>query len=423
MTILQRVEGKGCGCERPSQKASLISVDEALARIARETRVISETENVPLAQASSRVLARSVRALGMVPPFDNAAMDGYAINTRALVGAGPWDLEVAGRIAAGQVAGRDMPSSVAIQIFTGAPLPAGADAVVMQEDIQRRADTIRLKRLVTPGSQIRRAGEDMTAGRILLPAGQALSAKDIAVCAAAGHATVCVTRRTRVVLLVTGDEVYQPGEARSSAGIWDVNTPMLSAAMATFDIEFCGAHAAADTHSALRAQVRELADGVDLIVTTGGISVGEEDHVKPALSDLGATITFSGVDLKPGKPVSFGHLRGAHWLGLPGNPLSAFVTWQLFGTALCGSLAAKESPGASRRHVVLSRDLHHMPGRCELRLARLTGFDGEGREVVNFPQATHSGRVAQLTEMDGLLLVPADADQLPCGALIEFQPF
>jgi molybdopterin molybdotransferase len=423
MTIIRRIDGESCGCDRLTDQTALISVDEALERLARKARAISQTEQVPLAQATGRVLSQSVRALGMAPPFDNAAMDGYAINTMALVGAGPWDLKVAGRIAAGQVTGIDMPSTVAVQIFTGAPVPAGADAVVMQEDVRRNADTIRVERLITRGSNIRRAGEDMTAGKTLLQVGRSLTAKDIAVCAAAGHETVHVTRRIRVVLLVTGDEVFQAGQARGAAGIWDVNTPMLSAAMATPDIEFCGAHVAADTRSALCAQLKKLAGCADLIVTTGGISVGEEDHVKPALSDLGATICFSGVALKPGKPVSFGHLRGAQWLGLPGNPVSAYVTWQLFGTALRAALAGKTQHHANRRHVVLSRELGHRPGRCELRLARLTGFDGEGREVVDFPDVTHSGRVAQLADMDGLLFVPADAEVLPRGALVEFQPF
>ena len=423
MTILQRIESDSCGCDRLLGAKSLINVDEALSLIAHETQAISHSERIPLAQASGRVLAQSVRALGMVPPFDNAAMDGYAINTKELVGVGPWDLKVVGRIAAGQTDKTDVSPSSAVQIFTGAPVPNGLDAVVMQEDVQRSGEMIRLDRLVGSGTHIRRAGEDMMAGKTLLPFGRCLSAKDIAVCAAAGLEDVVVTRRTRIALLVTGDEVFQAGQTRNAAGIWDVNTPMLSAAMAIPEIEFCGAHIAADTRASLRAQLLALSDDADLIVTTGGISVGEEDHVKPALTELGGTIVFSGVAMKPGKPVSFGHLRGAHWLGLPGNPLSAFVTWQLLGTALCAALAGKSSGKANRRHVVLSKEFVHRPGRCEFRLARLAGFDCDGRDVVDFPDATHSGRVAQLSEMDGLLFIPADAEELPRGSLVEFQSF
>lgn len=423
MTLLQRLENAACGCDNLTSAKALISVDDAMARIARTARAISQTQQVPLAQASGRTLAHSVRALGSVPPFDNAAMDGYAINTASLNGAGPWDLAIAGRIAAGQSDAPDLPAFAAVHIFTGAPVPAGADAVVMQEDVRRCGTSIRLHRMVAPGANIRRAGEDMTSGITLLPFGRHLSAKDIATCAAAGHAEVCVTRRTRIALLVTGDEVCSAGQTRGDSGIWDVNTPMLSAAITAPDVEFCGAFVAADTRAALRAQLYGLSKDVDLIVTTGGISVGEEDHVKPALADLGGSIVFSGVAMKPGKPVSFGRVRGAYWLGLPGNPLSAFVTWHLFGAALSTALAGKLRSQTARRHVVLSRPLEHRLGRCEFRLARLTGFDAEGREVVDFSDATQSGRVAQLPDMDGMLIVPADAEGLPQGALVEFQPF
>lgn len=423
MTFIQKIDGNTCGCDSLTGPKSLISVDDALRRISSATRRVTETDCLSLAQASGRVLAQPVVALGMVPPFDSSAMDGYAINTSDLTGDGPWELTLAGRIAAGQARPDPLPAKTAVQIFTGAPVPPGADAVVMQEAVRRTGNRIVLSDRVCRGSHIRKAGEDMHTGRILIPAGRTLTPRDIAVCAAAGHATVTVTRCIRVVLLVTGDEVCQPGQPRGPAGIWDVNTPMLSAALMSPEIELCGVHVAADTRSAARAQLDSLARDVDLIITTGGISVGEEDHVKPAMRDLGTQITFSGVAMKPGKPVSFGRLRDAHWLGLPGNPLSAFVTWQLFGTAVCNALAGRSQGVPQRRHVVTGRTLHHKPGRCELRLARLTGHDGAGLEVVDFPDATHSGRVAPLAKMDGLLFLPADTETLPAGALVEFQPF
>ncbi|KQI73299.1 molybdopterin-binding protein [Loktanella sp. 5RATIMAR09] len=417
------MESQTCGCDRLTDKIDLISVDDAILRIARATQAVVETEEIDLMQAAGRVLARSVRSLGMVPPFDNSAMDGYAIKSADLNADGPWDLRVADRVAAGQSRAEEIPANTAVQIFTGAPIPRGADTVVMQEDVERSADRIVLKNKAKTGAHIRKAGEDMIAGKIIVPTGRRLTARDIAACAAAGHGTVSVYRRIRIALLVTGDEVRQPGQVRGSAGIWDVNTPMLSAVMIAPHVELCGVHHAADTRSALRAQLSALAEQADIVVTTGGISVGEEDHVKPVLADLGATIDFSGVALKPGKPVSFGKYNGTYWLGLPGNPLSAFVTWQVFGIALCNALSGMTYRSAQRRHVVLSRTVNHKPGRCEFRLARLAGFDGTGREIVEFEDATHSGRVAQLPDMDGLLFIPADAEALPAGALVEFQPF
>jgi len=422
MTLIQKMVGQGCGCDAPDHSGH-ITIDEALARIARIARPVAGSETIPLRDASGRVLSQSVRARAMVPPFANAAMDGYAINTADLVGDGPWDLQVIGRVTAGQAPRLPHARRTAVQIFTGAPVPDGANAVVMQEHVQPTDHGIRLTRKTAPRTHIRAAGEDMTAGKIVVPAGHKLTARDIGPCAAAGHHDITVCRPLRAALLVTGDEVCGPGAARGTAGIWDVNTPMLHAAISSPAVTLCHREIAADTRDALRTQLSNLASQVDLVITTGGLSVGEEDHVKPALADLGASVAFSGVALKPGKPVSFGQIGSAFWLGLPGNPLSAFVTWYLFGTELCRALSGQTVPKASRRHVVLSRALRHKPGRCELRLARLCGYDDLGRDLAEFDDSTHSGRVANLPEMDGMMFIPAEAEILPAGALIEFQSF
>lgn len=422
MSIIQKIESQSCGCDAQGAKG-LISIDDALALISRTVRPLADTQTVPLACATGRVLTDAVRAMGMVPPFENAAMDGYAVNAADLVGNGPWMLPVAGRVAAGQSLHTKFARGTAVQIFTGAPMPDGANAVIMQEDVQRKGQDIEIRRQIAPRTHVRAAGEDMTQGKMVVAAGRCLTARDVAACAAAGHATVKVQRALKVALVMTGDEVCQSGQSRGAAGIWDVNTPMLCAAMSMPSIDLCEVQTASDTRDGLRAQLATLAQKVDLIVTTGGISVGEEDHVKPALHDLNATITFSGVAIKPGKPISVGQMGKAAWLGLPGNPLSAFVTWQLFGTALCNALLGRVPACSDRRHVILSEPLCHKPGRCELRLAQLAGFDDVGREVAVAAKGTHSGRVATLPGMDGLLFVPADARTLPAGALVEFLPF
>ncbi|MEO9825936.1 MAG: gephyrin-like molybdotransferase Glp [Paracoccaceae bacterium] len=423
MTTLQKIETQSCGCDAHVHNQGLINLNTAFDLIAAKTVPIEETEDIPLVAAPGRVLKSSVRCGGMVPPFDNSAMDGYAINTGGFEGAGPWQLDVTDRIAAGQSSASDVTKTTAVQIFTGAMIPAGADAVVMQEDVQRTGGTIVIRRKVKPGTHVRRAGEDMQRGQMIVPMGRRLTARDIAVCAAAGKATVQVCRNIKVALLVTGDEVKQAGSTLGPAGIWDVNTPTICAAMLEHPVTLTGVHVAGDTRQLLTSQIAALARKNDLIVTTGGISVGEEDHVQPAMTDLGAEIAFGGVALKPGKPVSFGKLGQTHWLGLPGNPLSAFVTWQLFGTTICKALTGQSENKAQRRHVVLANELHHKPGRCELRLAQLSGFDGEGREIVQFNSSTHSGRVARLPNMDGMLFIPAETEGLPSGALVEFQPF
>lgn len=423
MTILQTIADPGCGCDGHDIAGSLVSIDTALSLIAADILAVEATEVIALGQATGRVLASPVVSPCMSPPFDGAAMDGYAVAVQALRGDGPWTLDVVARVPAGQPAPQPLTGAQAARIFTGAPVPEGADAVVAQEEVRRSGTAIRLDRRPKPGLNIRRAGSEMAAGLVVLDQGQRLDARGVAACAAAGAGSVRVRRRLRVALLVTGDEVRQSGAARAEAQIWDVNTPMLIAALTRPDIDLVAVEHGRDSPDGLYLQIAEMAGAADLVVTTGGISVGEEDHVKPAVQALGGRIVFSGVAIKPGKPVSFGHVRGAAWLGLPGNPLSAFVTWQLFGTAVVRGLTGTAGQGARRRHVLVAAPISRKAGRCELRPATISGFDGQGREVVTFEAETRSAQVRSLPEADGLIFLPADCDALPAGALVEFQPF
>lgn len=423
MTIHLSVGSAGCGCDRQDILPSLICIDEALARIEAHSTPVGRTEAVATSSAVGRILARPVRSCSMVPAFDNAAMDGYAIATSALTGPGPWALRVVARLPAGERTATSLSGAVAARIFTGAPIPFGADAVVMQEDVLRDRDVIHLHRRPIPGLNIRVAGSDMAEGVTILDTGRRLGPREIAVCAAAGAGILHVRRRLRVALLVTGDEVRSAGGTREAAQIWDVNTPMLTASLAVSGVELVASAHGGDSLAGLVRQLGDMAAQADLVITTGGISVGEEDHVKPAIGTLGGENLFSGVAIKPGKPVSFGRVGKALWLGLPGNPVSAFVTWQVFGMALIRALTGEGAGAPSRRHVVTASEIRRKPGRCELRPATLAGFDAHGREIVRFEDATHSARVSCLSLADGLMFLPADAESLPAGALVEFQPF
>lgn len=423
MTIHQAIASPGCGCDSQDMLHALISIDEALARIAGNVAPVGRTKALSLDHAFGRILAQPVRSRSMAPAFDNAAMDGYAIATSALTGAGPWVLPVVARVAAGQEATIPVAGAVAARIFTGAPIPKGADAVVMQEDVQRDGDVIHLPCRPEPGLNIRRAGSDMASGATVLEKGRRLGPREIAACAAAGAGILRVRRRLRVALLVTGDEVRRAGDAREAAQIWDVNTPMLRASLVSAGVDIVASSHGADSRAGLARQLGDMAEQADLVITTGGISVGEEDHVKPTVTALGGEVLFSGVAIKPGKPVSAGRIGKAYWLGLPGNPVSAFVTWQVFGLALIRALTGEGSGAPTRRHVVTASAIRRKPGRCELRPATLAGFDAHGREIVSFEDATHSARVGLLSLADGLIFLPADAESLPAGALVEFQPF
>ncbi|WP_112324174.1 molybdopterin molybdotransferase MoeA [Oceanibium sediminis] len=423
MTIHRSITSPGCGCDGQDMLHPLISIDEALARMFACVAPVGRTQAVALDSALGRVLSDPVRAFSMVPAFDNAAMDGYAVASTSFDGDGPWEFPVVARVPAGEAATSPISGRVAARIFTGAPVPEGADAVVMQEDVIRDGGIIRLRRRPAPGLNIRRAGSDMAERAIVLDKGCRLGPREIAACAAAGAGIVRVRRRLHVALVVTGDEVRRAGTPRAAAQIWDVNTPMLTAALATAGVEIVSIAHGGDSPADLVRKIGDMAALADLVVTTGGISVGEEDHVKPVFSALGGETIFSGVALKPGKPVSFGRIGSTFWLGLPGNPLSAFVTWQVFGMALIRGLSGETAQSPSRRHVVTSAAIRRKSGRCELRLATLAGFDAHGREIVTFEDATHSGRVGGLSLADGLMFLPADAGYLPAGALVEFQPF
>jgi len=217
MTVHRSIVSSGCGCERQDMVRFLISIDEALARISAHAAPVGRTETVSLESAAGRILAKPVRSRSMAPAFDNAAMDGYAIETSAVTGAGPWVLPVVARVAAGQEATTSIAGTVAARVFTGAPIPAGADAVVMQEDVLRDGDLIHLSRRPAPGLNIRLAGSDLAKGATVLDKGHRLGPRDIAACAAAGAGNVRVRRRLRVALLVTGDEVRRAGDTREAS--------------------------------------------------------------------------------------------------------------------------------------------------------------------------------------------------------------
>ena len=264
MTIQQAIMSPGCGCDGQDVQKTLISIDEALDRIASHVTPLDRTEAVSLDSALGRILAQPVRSRGMVPPFDNAAMDGYAVASTDMSGNGPWALNVVARVPAGQEANVTLSGETTARIFTGAPIPGGADAVVMQEDVTRVGDVIHLHRRPVPGLNIRQAGSDMPEGATVLDKGHRLGAREIVACAAAGAGIVRVRSRLRVALLVTGDEVRKSGEARVAGQIWDVNTPMLAAALRAAGVEVVTIAHGADNRAGLARQLGKMSARVDL---------------------------------------------------------------------------------------------------------------------------------------------------------------
>ena len=305
----------------------MLSVEQALERMLAAARAIGQSEELPLLQAGGRVLAEAVHARLDVPPMDNSQMDGYAVRC-ADVASVPARLPVRLRVAAGQAAG-ELPAGAAARIFTGAAIPAGCDAIVMQEDARVEGDDVVLLRAPQIGQWIRRAGSDIARGAIALPAGQGLRAQHLGIAASLGVARLRLVRRPRVALFCTGDELALPGEAAAPGSIYNSNRFVLGVLLETLGCEVRDLGIVPDTLPATIAVLDQAASDADLVISSGGVSVGEEDHVKAALDTLGQLHLWQ-IAMKPGKPLAFGQVREIPFIGLPGNPVSAFVTFVLF---------------------------------------------------------------------------------------------
>jgi molybdopterin molybdotransferase len=309
----------------------MLTLDDALGRLLGAVAPLGEFETLATFDALGRVLGTDIRSAIDVPPADNSAMDGYAVRRADLPAAGTV-LPVSQRIPAG-VVGSPLAAGTVARIFTGAQVPAGADAVVMQEQCVAVEGGVRIDAVPGEGLSIRRRGEDVRAGSIVLAAGARLSPQALGLAATAGAAKLQVARRPRVALFSTGDELAMPGEALKPGAIYNSNRFMLRGVLQALGCDCTDLGIVPDRLDATRDALRRAAQGCDLIVTSGGVSVGEEDHLRPAVLAEGRLDLWQ-IALKPGKPLAFGAVRRpdgseAHFVGLPGNPVSSFITFLL----------------------------------------------------------------------------------------------
>lgn len=369
-------------------------------------------ETVPLAEAATRVLAGDLIAPADLPPFDYSAMDGYAIAFASLEGDAPYRLRVDGESRAGSTGVR-LSYGTACRIFTGAPIPAGADTVVMQEDTQREGDVVELSVKPKRGQHIRRAGEDLARGELALRAGTRLGPFHVGLLAALDRAEVDVHRRPKVAILCTGDELRAPGSTPKPGTIPDSNGPSLAAmARSVGALPRLLERTGDDVERAREAIQSALADS-DVLVTVGGVSVGDYDVVRDALEAAGAKLEFWKVRIKPGKPLVFGRAGTRFVLGLPGNPVSAQVTFALFGLPLLRKLEGDRRVLPRTSRAKLAAPLHHKPGRMGFYRAII---DGE-RAIILPNQA--SGAPTGMAAAQALVIVPAESDGYDAGADVE----
>jgi molybdopterin molybdotransferase len=384
---------------------------------------VADSERVPLTQAGGRVLAADVIAPVDLPPFDNSAVDGYAVRHADIAAEGDMRLVVSARLQAGAAAGATLAAGQAIRIFTGAAMPEGADTVFMQEDVRVEGDAVIVPPGLKLGSNRRLAGEDVAKGSVVLAAGTVLAPQHVALAAALGFPALDVRRRLRIAIFSTGDEVVEPGRPLARAAIYDANRYLLRDLLARLGAEVTDLGILKDDPESLAAALRQAADGHDLIVTSGGVSTGEADYVRGAVERAGSLV-FWRIAIKPGRPVALGVIRGprgesAAFIGLPGNPVAVFVTFVRVVKPLLARLSGAQAPKLTPLPVRAGFAYKKKKDRREyVRVSLRPTADGE-LEAVKHPQ-DGAGVITSLTQTDGLLELPEEVTRIEPGDRVGF---
>lgn len=405
----------------------LLPVDDLDRIIAERIVPVPEIEAVTLAQARGRTLARDIHAPIDLPPFDNSAVDGYAVRHADLAPQSETALTVAERLTAGRAAAQPIAPGTAVRIFTGAPMPEGADTVFMQEDVRAEAGKVIVPPGLKPGANRRRAGEDIRAGSVALPAGRILSVADIALASALGLTGLPVRRRIRVALFSTGDELAEPGRPLARAQLYDANRSLLGGLIEALGATVTDLGILRDDPATLAPALKAAAGGHDLVLTSGGVSTGEADHVRDAVEAVGSLV-FWRIAIKPGRPVAMGVIpgttggTGAAFVGLPGNPVAAFVTFVRVVRPLIMRLSGAHAPALVTLPVRAAFGYRKKSGRREyVRVALRRTEDGVVEAVKH--RQDGAGVLTSLTETDGLVELPENVTTVEPGSTVGFLPY
>ena len=405
----------------------LMPVAEAERLIAERVVPVADVERVDLDAAQGRVVANDVIAGVDLPPFDNSAVDGYAVRHADLAPAGETRLAIVDRVTAGSAAQRSLGAGQAIRIFTGAPMPAGADTVFMQEDCRRDGEAVIVPAGLKRGANARLAGEDLRAGSVALPAGRRLGPQHLALAAALGFTALNVRRRVRVALFSTGDEIVEPGAARPAAALYDANRTLLAGMLERLGAAVTDLGILPDEPGKVAGAIAAAAEGHDLVLTSGGVSTGEADHVREAVEKVGRLV-FWRVAIKPGRPVAMGVIPGASpehaaaFVGLPGNPVAAFVTFARVVRPLLLRLAGAAPEPLIALPVRAAFAYGKKKGRREYVRVTLRRTADGAIEAEKYPQ-DGAGVLTSLTETDGLVELTEDITTIERGATVGFLPY
>jgi molybdopterin molybdotransferase len=397
----------------------MMSVDEAVGIIAARVTPVRDIETVGLTQSDGRVLARDVAAPLPLPPFTNSAVDGYAVASRDLPQGQEQAFTVTGRVQAGASASEAIQPGQAVRIFTGAPMPEGADTVFMQEDVRIEDDgKVVLPAGLRAGANVRPAGEDIPMGHAALGAGQRLRPQDVALAAAFGLTQLDVIRRLRVAVFSTGNELVSPGGSRAAAQLFDSNRFMLMAMLARLGCDVSDLGIIRDDRASLADALKQVAAQHDLILTTGGVSTGEEDHVKASVESVGKLVLWR-MAIKPGRPVAMGIIGGTPFIGLPGNPVASFVTFvhvvRPTVLALSGARQQPLLPMPVRAGFTYKKKIAR---REYVRVSLRSSENGE-LEAIKFPREG-AGLLSSLVDTDGLVELGEEITRVEPGQIVGF---
>jgi len=406
-------------------KPPMLTAQQALDHLLSHAKPVTENESILMQASLGRVLAENVNSLVDVPPLDNTSMDGYAVRTADTQKPGSI-LKIAQRIPAGSV-GTELQAGTVARIFTGAPVPLGADAVVMQEDCaipEGSTDQVQVNIAPTAGQWIRRRGEDLTTGKTALTAGTFLRPQELGVAASAGLTHLNVKRRVKVAAFFTGDELSLPGEPLKPGGIYNSNRDTLLACLKSLGCDATDLGIVPDRLDATKAALRKASKDHDLIITSGGVSVGEEDHIKPAVTAEGRLDLWQ-IAIKPGKPLAFGAVRksdepenGEAWfIGLPGNPVSSFVTFLLFVRPFILKLQGREVK--QMQSYLMRADFDWLKADRRNEFLRVKLNHNGGLDL--FPNQS-SGVLTSASWGDGLVDCPPN-EPIKAGDLVKYIPF
>lgn len=401
-----------------SPKPGLMSVDEALARLAAQVVAVDGTERLALAEALGRVLAEDVVSAVNVPPHANSAVDGWGFAAAARPQDG--SMPVVATIAAGHAHDGAVAPGGAVRILTGAPVPAGVDCVAMQEDCSAADGHVTVPP-TTAGANVRPMGEDVAVGATVLKAGIRLRPQDLGLAAATGRTGLLVRRKLRAAVFSTGDEINEPGTKLPPGGIYDTNRTTASALLRSLGADVTDLGILPDRRDAIAAALADAARTHDVVLTSGGVSVGDEDHVKAAVEANGA-LHFWKMAIKPGKPVALGRVGDAAFIGLPGNPVAVMVSFMLVARPLVLGMMGIKDSSVPRFTVSSGFAFRRKPGRREWLRVRVRA-DQAGRLVAEKFPSDGSGVLTSMVWSDGLVELPEDLAEVAPGDTVAYIPY